>query len=271
MLKQNDATRTDDQEWGTYAPGRGTWFLRLLIAGGMSRGFIGKMIRKKWKRCHPVLIDCTIRGTNYRLNVRDNTTDMKLLVSSKFYDRREIEALGTGDVFIDIGANTGYYSLTLARTAFKKVIAVEPNPPALARLRANIRFNGLEDVITVVPCCVGLGGDVPFYCRGGLGSASMIRPAKLTAPILVKSKPLFEILTEQGITAVDALKIDVEGYEDRALLPFFESAPQSMWPKVIVIEDYHRTDWQEDVIPKLLGLGYRTRFRTKENLILSRS
>ena len=32
--------------------------------------------------------------------------------------------------FIDIGANTGHYSLSLAKRSFTQIIAIEPNPPS---------------------------------------------------------------------------------------------------------------------------------------------
>lgn len=46
-----------------------------------------------------------------------------------------------GDVCIDVGANLGYYTRTLARLAGPqgKVYAVEPMPPVLAVLRHNVR------------------------------------------------------------------------------------------------------------------------------------
>jgi len=49
--------------------------------------------------------------------------------------------LGPDDLFIDVGANIGIYTI-LAAERGAEVIAVEPNAQALARLRANLALNG---------------------------------------------------------------------------------------------------------------------------------
>lgn len=256
------------EPWGCYRPGHGTFLLRLAIKLGLSRGPVCKWIRNRWKRRHFPVVDHVVHGIRFRLHIKDNTTDGKLLTSSKFYDKREIAALGTGGVFIDIGANTGYYSLMMATGAFSRIVAIEPNPPTLERLRANIQLNGKERMIAVVPSCVGPQGFAPIYCKGGLGGASLIRPDQVTEPVLVASMPLIEIMEEQGITRIDALKIDVEGYEDRALMPFFESAPRALWPRIMVIEHCHSECWSEDVIRYLLYVGYSLKLKTRGNSIL---
>ena len=47
---------------------------------------------------------------------------------------------------------------------------------------------------------------------------------------------LQRILADAAVDHVDALKIDIEGFEDRVLTPFFKDAPQGLWPRAIVIE-----------------------------------
>jgi len=48
--------------------------------------------------------------------------------------------------------------------------------------------------------------------------------------------PLHQIVSEAGVTRVDALKIDIEGFEDTALVPYLQEAPEHLLPKRIVIE-----------------------------------
>ena len=52
---------------------------------------------------------------------------------------------------IDIGANVGFFSVLLAKNLGpgRKVLAVEPTPDALRRLRANLRLNGVEGSVIV--------------------------------------------------------------------------------------------------------------------------
>jgi FkbM family methyltransferase len=55
------------------------------------------------------------------------------------------------DVFLDIGANLGVYSLSVAaRTACPNIIAFEPDPYNLSQLQANIFLNGYCERICVV-------------------------------------------------------------------------------------------------------------------------
>ena len=63
--------------------------------------------------------------------------------------------LADGGVFVDIGSNIGYYALNVALMSAGKVIAIEPNPPVLARLRDNIALNDLQSKITVHDVAIG--------------------------------------------------------------------------------------------------------------------
>jgi hypothetical protein len=81
---------------------------------------------------------------------------------------------------------------------------------------------------------------------------------------------LQRILDDSGVTHVDALKIDVEGYEDRVLTGFFRSTPPSLWPRAIVIEHLSRNEWLEDCIADMLARGYAETARTRSNTLLVR-
>jgi FkbM family methyltransferase len=262
---------------GHHAPPMATLPYRLLTRSGLSRGVICQWIRRQWIAKHPTIVDAVIHGIKFRLDIKNNATDGKILTSSKFYDKAEIQALSPQDgpvgrtvgVFLDIGANTGYYSLSLAGL-YSKVIAIEPNPPTLRLLRQNVSLNELESKISIIPLCIGEGGAVPFYCGGDLGGASLIGGGDVE-PIWVESAPLLDILEKSAISRIDAMKIDIEGYEDRALLPFFNGAPKALWPITMVIENCHRAMWDTDIIEKMVEMGYVEIKKTKSNSILRRS
>jgi hypothetical protein len=59
-----------------------------------------------------------------------------------------LHLLRPGDVFYDVGANVGSYTL-LAATAGARVHAFEPSPPTAARLRRNVALNALEERVQV--------------------------------------------------------------------------------------------------------------------------
>ena len=53
----------------------------------------------------------------------------------------------------------------------------------------------------------------------------------------VRAKALLSLTGEENLTRIDAMKLDVEGAEDLILEPFFAQAPQSLWPRLLLIEN----------------------------------
>ena len=66
--------------------------------------------------------------------------------------------------------------------------------------------------------------------------------------------PLHQIL--QGCKKIDVLKVDVEGYEDRVLVPFFENAPRGLWPRFVMLEHCNHHLWKQDCLAHLRAVGY---------------
>jgi hypothetical protein len=86
--------------------------------------------------------------------------------------------------------------------------------------------------------------------------------------IKVPSLRLQRILDDAGISHVDAVKIDVEGYEDRVLTSFFRQAPRPLWPRAVVIEHLSRNEWLEDCIADMRARGYAESGKTRSNTLL---
>ncbi|WP_204277079.1 hypothetical protein, partial [Escherichia coli] len=59
-------------------------------------------------------------------------------------------------------------------------------------------------------------------------------------------------------------------YEDRVLMPFFKTAPPSLWPKAVVIEHLSKDEWQDDCIADMVARGYAISGRTRSNTLLVR-
>ena len=59
--------------------------------------------------------------------------------------------LQPGDVFVDVGANIGYYTI-LGALRGSLVIAVEPVPTTIAVLKTNLKLNQITNVIVVDKC-----------------------------------------------------------------------------------------------------------------------
>ena len=124
---------------------------------------------------------------------------------------------GPGDVVYDMGANVGVYALALASDApDRRIVAFEPAPATVDRLRATVRLNGLEDRIDVRPC--GLGderGERPFY-RSTYPELSAFDPesasrweASVAEVVPVPVRRRDDVV--ESLPAPDVLKLDVEG------------------------------------------------------------
>lgn len=260
--------------WGTYAPPAQSAWIRLLISLGLGRGKLRKHFILSWKKKFGSSVDREVRGIRYRLMLDNNVTDGQILASSVVYDKQELEALSgaaRGNWFVDVGANIGYYSLYYAKHTQNRVMAIEPNPPTLERLRFNIAANGLDERITVVPLGVGEEGEFELYSTGDLGSASLLdNPDADTRSVTIRTRPLLEMLQEAGVEKVDALKIDVEGMEDRALVPFLQTAPEALLPRCIVLEHGQEHLWEQDLFAVLKEKGYTVTAKPRGNTILNK-
>jgi FkbM family methyltransferase len=217
-----------------------------------------------------------------RLHPRDNGCEKNLLFTPQFYEVGERAALagwiaqarpaGQPFVFIDIGANVGLFSFFVASSAGgnARILAIEPERENLRRLRFNIEANAGVP-IQLLPHALGesagtLAIEPNTTDRGG----TRTRPSEESAGggVQVECKTLAQVLAEQGVTRIDALKIDVEGAEDRILLPFFKREPVSLWPRFIIIKD-SRKDWRADLFPELHARDYKTVSRTRQNVMLA--
>jgi FkbM family methyltransferase len=125
--------------------------------------------------------------------------------------------LPAGAVVCDVGANFGYYSLTLA--AFLKrngrLFAFEPNPATRIRLERNIALNQLGNVITVIPYALSdTQGTARMTSRKDNTGAAHICQGGETE---VEVTTLDSICAKQRLSSLDFVKIDVEGFEAHVL------------------------------------------------------
>jgi len=66
-----------------------------------------------------------------------------------------------------------------------------------------------------------------------------------------------------------AIKVDVEGHEDRIIAPFLRENSEKNYPKVIVLEYIHSMFWEVDLIRLCIESGYREVGRTRSCVLLS--
>lgn len=134
-------------------------------------------------------------------------------------ERRElseiIEELKDGDVFYDVGANTGLYSCIVANSCDQcRVVAFEPYPPNITKLIKNVKLNGLEHISIVETALSDTSGTTPISTpeepTPGHGTSS------ITDELSDMSVPTArgdELITKRQMPPPNIVKIDVEGAE----------------------------------------------------------
>jgi FkbM family methyltransferase len=222
-------------------------------------------------------VDVSYQGGSFRFYHQASATERGALFNP-VYNLEELNFLRAhlpaGGVFVDIGANVGTYALALARDvgAGGIVIAVEPHPVTHARLAFNNSASGYTQTRLIAAAVSDTDGEVLIETDGdNLGASHIVTSTATADTTKVPALRLQRILDEAGVAKVDALKIDIEGFEDRALVPFFKQAPQTLWPRAVVIEHLSRDEWQQDCIADMLTRGYAETGRTRSNTFLLRS
>jgi FkbM family methyltransferase len=159
-------------------------------------------------------------------------------------------------VFVDVGAYMGLYTVYACRRA-RRVLAVEPNPMALAYLKTNIALNNCHNTI-VVPKAVSDKREVvklriPRPARRGLipTTASIVWSFGEALEVDVEADTLDNIVDEVGLDAVDIVKIDVEGAEGLVVKGAERTLRKA---KAILVEIWPENIW---IISYLQALGYR--------------
>jgi len=146
--------------------------------------------------------------------------------------------LHPGDVFIDVGAHVGYCSLLASRAvgAEGKVIAVEPNPPTIARLERNIRLNHADNIVVRKVASTDAETTLRFFQAGveNTGRSSVNQNhARGGSEISVAGVPLDRMVQSLGLSRVDLVKIDVEGAEMQVLAGMTDILARYR-PKIVV-------------------------------------
>ncbi|TPW19405.1 MAG: FkbM family methyltransferase, partial [Elusimicrobia bacterium] len=128
------------------------------------------------------------------------------------------EGLSPGDVFVDVGANVGYFTILASRLVGPSgaVVAVEPSPEMARRLRSNLAANpGSENVRHVAAAAGSAEGNAWIHLGPavGEGHTSLIPGLGFTPEAEVRVAPLGDLLRPEEAARARLVKVDVEGWE----------------------------------------------------------
>ena len=124
---------------------------------------------------------------------------------------------GRGRTFLDIGAHIGFYTMGLA-PGFRRVISFEPSKFQYGWLTRNRALNDYTHVLCEHVALGDTKGEATLNVlsyEGGLNTLSV--EVASTHHIMDQYTVPVEVLDDRGLTDVDLMKIDVEGFEIQVL------------------------------------------------------
>jgi FkbM family methyltransferase len=166
--------------------------------------------------------------------------------------------------FLDIGANTGAYTVFMSQVpSVRQMSAFEANPATADELARNLALNGLTARVAVHRCALSeTAGSIAFGIVDAYSGANAVLdsafqdPAKFKESITVDAVPLDDLLPDP-LPGTVAVKLDVEGHEAMVLRGARKTFAQNRM--LVQIELYPQG--REAVVEELAGLGYRRLLR----------
>lgn len=224
-------------------------------------GLVGS--RGAWKRLGrpPYRASWAVGGATFELHPRteEGLAELQLYQGTYEWAERLVcrDLVTTGDICVDVGANIGIYTAFFAGMVGRegKVLAFEPSPVAVARLRL---LSGLPQV-DIHELAVGATSGRGFLSVAtGDSMHSTLRGALVGPRLEVQVEPLDALV--DGVADIALLKVDVEGFESDVIDGASETLRRRK-VKAAILEaqaDYGELEWIERLrrLPgyRLLGI-----------------
>lgn len=133
--------------------------------------------------------------------------------------------LRAGDIFLDVGANVGAYTVLASAAAYARSYAFEPSPAALQSLQGNVELNHIADLVNIEPYAIGRAPGSVSISTAGPSAMHHIGAGGSSARIEMRT------IDSYGLSPA-IMKIDVEGYEAEVLAGANETASR---PELVAI------------------------------------
>ena len=181
------------------------------------------MVRRWITRARP--LNVTVKDVNFRMTPTGSVA-LWVWLYHHFEDAEVgfvLDHLEPGDVFLDVGSNSGYYALAAGRKFDQfgsgQVYALEPSQWTFNLLQRNIWLNRLSNVFAFRLALANYDGEATLHINapGKDGLNTLGRPVHPEARIVgseeIPVARLDTFLLNQCIDRVDLMKIDCEGAE----------------------------------------------------------
>ncbi len=162
------------------------------------------------------------------------------------------------DQFVDIGANIGSYTILASGGSGARSIAIEPLPSTFQRLRANVRCNELDDLVTLHNSGIA-DTETSLRFTSTLDTVNHVATESESGmeTVEVPVVPMDTLLFDESPLCI---KIDVEGFE-RKVIDGGTSVLQRESLRAVLMELNGSGDRygysEEDIHRDMMGFGFR--------------
>jgi len=238
-----------------------------------SRSFLkpwGLRTSKEWFGDRLVRV-CGREGSSFKLShVSQNYLSFELFWRGlEYYEPISIrlvqELVQPGQVFLDVGANIGFFTLALTAVhSALRVVAFEPNPKNFGILRRNIEINHLKEVTCERYALSDFNGKAMLYLSPSDMSASLEADfqEEHAGGMEVSVMTLDDYLASRGLDGKLLIKVDVEGHEEA----FFRGAERTLTLRGPDVITEVTTPFAESTLSLLRRAGYAFYSITDEGL-----
>jgi len=211
-------------------------------------------------------LDIYFRNCAFRIYGENNLIEYGILLNTK-YNQTDIDFLLEGSKsnsnFVDLGCNIGLYSLPLASSAPNgTIIAIDANPLMQSRLSFNANSSEIKNIQIICSAVSDKTGEGSLLIRkNDTAIVSLNEDIKGS----IKIDTLENIIRDQKLKSIYGLKIDIEGHEDKALVPFLLNVGENLLPKRIVIEKKTKDTDYSGCVKAFKKLNYTLVSRSRNN------
>jgi FkbM family methyltransferase len=178
------------------------------------------------------------------------------------------QSLRAGDVFLDVGANIGLYSLVAASLVgqYGQVYAVEPHAINVMSLMQNVEANQFQDRVRIISTALhdrSGAFDFNYYSLEPGSAMSQLEGTKdgydaEFVPVMTELKlatSIDDLIHQHSISAPHHIKIDVDGNELQVVAGMLGLLRSDERPRSIQIE--MNTRYRDELLTALAQAGYR--------------
>ncbi|MBO0764355.1 MAG: FkbM family methyltransferase, partial [Hyphomicrobiaceae bacterium] len=203
-MKHEELVPANAPPWGAFRPTKAAALCIGVIKHGLVRGSLRRPLFRVLAKLGPSFDIEVSSGLRLRCRIGDNAADRHMLYGSRGLKdiARITRDLAPGDTFVDLGANVGIFAVHAAKAVGPEgcVLAVEPSPVMLERLRFNVNANGFKNV-RIAPVAVGdAQGQAQLHTfANSHGGASLHALPGSSSDLIVPVESLISLLAAHGI------------------------------------------------------------------------